>query len=551
MSCSCEEQANKLPIPLDCKKLPDFRFILDKMDNKLKQEELQRKRELKKQVDLATFESLKEDLSKDVSLVQDYNEALRLAQETWQGMVQSYKRNRHLKGLEKTESIMKDRLCLVGLQSLVELPRHYSLFKANAEKDAYELRLVCMLAEVSCAWFVELHQKFNFYPDNTVTFQSRETLCVLDFGKPPTISIMVEMIKTCADIVHQSSAYALFIKYPVRTKSMCVKTHLNAVRKIEDTMMLNNLNIDCSIGVVYDTASFHGNDTREGTARTRLAISNNFPDSAWLSNNAISNHMRVNGVQLLSHSNMKIMAHDNIAYSNEHLSPAERAAQLGPKAWQALLKALVCGREGQGEIQGRTVVVVDPWPQWGDVLEASWDIYRQWSDGGDVPGMTALGIYVTKDPYEESRMGGLTSVLRGHLLRTWWELSAEAGSAEPGRSEATTVRKPDLKLLSWDTAKGTVTVPDLVTARFDDGDCKDEWRDVCADAMKQIKKFTSLGCADVRRAGSNIVGVQLTGPDFETDGPLDVNRDLTEELEFANCADLDKSEVLPRSTNSQ
>lgn len=66
-------------------------------------------------------------------MVQDYNDGLRLAQETWQGLVQSHKRNRHLKGLEKTNQIMMQRLNVTGLQSLVELPRHYSLFKANAE----------------------------------------------------------------------------------------------------------------------------------------------------------------------------------------------------------------------------------------------------------------------------------------------------------------------------------------------------------------------------------------------------------------------------------
>ena len=175
----------------------------------------------------------------------------------------------------------------------------------------------------------------------------------------------------------------------------------------------------------------------------------------------------------------------------------------------------------------------------------------QRSEGADIPDVAALGIYVIKDPYEESRMGGLSTTFRGHLLWTWWEVSDEAGSAaEPSRSEATTVRKPDLKLLSWDTTKGTVTVPDIVSARFDDGDCKDDWRNVCADAVKQIKKFTSLGCADLRRAGSNVVGVQLTGPDFpEGDAPLNVDRDLTQELEFANCADLDMSEVFPRSNS--
>ena len=193
---------------------------------------------------------------------------------------------------------------------------------------------------------------------------------MLDFGKPPTLAVMVEMIKTCADIVHQSPANALFIKYPVRTKSMCMKTHLNAVRKIEDTMMINSLNIEYSIDVVYDTASFHGNDSREGTARTRLAVSSNFQDSPWMSNIAVSNHMRVNGVQLLSHSNMKAMPHENLTYANDNLSPAERAAQLGPKAWQSLLKSVMCGREGEAGAQDRKVVVVDPWPQWGDVLGA-------------------------------------------------------------------------------------------------------------------------------------------------------------------------------------
>ena len=367
---------------------------------------------------------------------------------------------------------------------------------------------------------------------------------MLDFGKPPIISMAVELVKACADICHQSPKNALFVKYPVKTKGMCMKTHLNFVRKLEDALMNQNLSIDCAVDIVYDTSGFHGNDARDGTGKGRLCVSSNFAESPWLSCHAVANHMRINNVPVVSFGQMRSTPHEDVAHSSEHLSPAERSAQLGPKAWQMVLKALMCGRTDEVKTEDRKVVVVDAWPQVGDIMEACWALYNSWSTGGDNPDVAAIAFYVCKEPVERSKLGGLRSMLKGNLLRTWWEPSAEAGNAEPSRTEATTVRKPDLKLLAWGSEAGAVKIPDVVKARFDEAECKDEWHALCADISKQLKGLSKLACADFTRSGSNTVGINLTGPEIgEGETSVDVNRDITPDAQFTACADMNMDEV--------
>ena len=88
----------------------------------------------------------------------------------------------------------------------------------------------------------------------------RETLCVLDLGKSPTLSVVLDMVKACADICHQSACNATLVKLPSRTKSMSMKSYLNNLRKIEDAILSNGMNLDATYTVLYDTSSFHGND---------------------------------------------------------------------------------------------------------------------------------------------------------------------------------------------------------------------------------------------------------------------------------------------------
>ena len=375
----------------------------------------------------------------------------------------------------------------------------------------------------------------------------RETLVVLDFGKPPLLSVAFDILKSVSAILHQSPKHALFLKYPVKTRNCCQKTHFNFVRKMEDALMNHSLNIEQCINIVFDTTQFHGNDSREGAARARLIYSANFPDSPWLSCHAMDNHMCIPGVVLSSYGQMRPTPHANTLFATENLSPAERASQLGTKAWETILKALSCGRkDGAVQTKDTKVLVIDPWPQCGDVMEACWSLYQKWNtQGEDIPEFAAMCAYVEKEESDKSKREGLSSQLTGLLLRSWWEPSPQSGDPEPSRTDATTVKKPELKLLTWDVSGQRVKIPEVVATRFDDSDNKEEWDKLCANANAVLRNLSSLASADLSRAGSDSVGISLQGPDFPDadDRPLDMNRDFTSDLTIESYDQLDTSKV--------
>ena len=379
----------------------------------------------------------------------------------------------------------------------------------------------------------------------------RETPVVLDFGKPPLLSVALDMLKSVSAILHQSPKHALFLKYPVKTRNCCQKTHFNFVRKMEDALMNHSLNLESSINIVFDTSQFHGNDSREGAARARLIFSANFPDSPWLTCHAIENHMCIPGVALVSFGQMRPTPHANTEFATENLSPAERVSQLGSKAWETILKALSCGRKDMAaQTKDTKVLAIDPWPQCGDVMEACWSLYQKWNtQGEDIPEFAAMCAYVEKEDIDKSRKDGLSSQLTGLLLRTWWEQSPQSGDPEPSRSDSTTVRKPELKLLTWDVTGRRVKIPDVVATRFDDSDNKEEWDKLCAHADTVLSNLSRLASADLSRAGSDTVGINLQGPDFPDadDRPLDINSDLTSDLTIQSYDELDTSKVFPGS----
>ena len=151
-------------------------------------------------------------------------------------------------------------------------------------------------------------------------------MVALDFGKLPTLSNALEMLKAAADVCHQSTQNALLIKYPSKVKGANMKAHLNNVRKLEDAMLMNGLNIELTYTALLDTSSFHGNDSREGVSRLRLCISDNFEleRSPWAKCQASSNHMMVDKVPVVSHRDMKHIPHADTAQQNENLTAAER-----------------------------------------------------------------------------------------------------------------------------------------------------------------------------------------------------------------------------------
>ena len=126
-------------MPLDVRKIAEFRFILDKIEAQMKAEHVHKQREIKRQVDQLSFQGMKEDLDKDMEKIGQYNKSLEEAQDIWADQVQSYKKNRHARGLAAVEELMTTKLNVCGLKSsFLELAQHFGRFRNHAEADGRE-----------------------------------------------------------------------------------------------------------------------------------------------------------------------------------------------------------------------------------------------------------------------------------------------------------------------------------------------------------------------------------------------------------------------------
>ncbi|CAE7199295.1 unnamed protein product [Symbiodinium sp. CCMP2456] len=432
------EQADKLPVPLDCAALPEFRHLTQRAANQLRSEELRKKKELQAQVDKASIQSLTEQVTQDVEALKVYDKSLAEAKELWGDMVQSYKRNRLNKGLTRVDEIMNTRLSVQTLEvggpngGFKSIPRHYNLFKSGAAKD------------------MDLKD---------IVDADTETICVIDlaFKTLPLPSIQ-EMIKAASDICHQSCQNCLLIRLPTKTKATTMTAHLNLTRKIEDALLANSLNPEYHMTAVFDVASLHGGDSREGVARFRLCLSENYDGSPWLTSFVSKNHWTVEKVPLVSHKDMRLVP---------HADAQEQSDEIG-------------------------VIVVDPAPGYGDVVDAVWALNQAWEKGADVPLFIGINFYWPGNDSEKSKAAGMTSYVKGLLMRTWWETCQEAGDAEPKRTDATTVHRPTLQVLTWDGMKAVV--PDMVTERFRDAedDVRSEWTVLCKNVQDETPKPRTL-----------------------------------------------------------
>ena len=116
-----EEQVEKLPVPLNCGNIPEFKFLVDRAESHLRTEEIRKRKELSKvsgevrltypqeitqtlqsiarsQVDRASHDSLVEQINVDLKQLQNYSQAMEKAKDLWRDQVQSHKRNRRLQG---------------------------------------------------------------------------------------------------------------------------------------------------------------------------------------------------------------------------------------------------------------------------------------------------------------------------------------------------------------------------------------------------------------------------------------------------------------------
>ena len=155
-----------------------------------------------------------------------------------------------------------------------------------------------------------------------------------------------------------------------------------------------------------------------------------------------------------------------------------RSCQLGKKAWRHMLLKLTTGRESSTPETSRKVIVLDPNPNFGDVLEAIWDLNDSWTKGSEIPLFVGMGFYHSSlNEHEKSKAAGVNSFVKGFLLRLFWETSREAGEAEPRHTPETTVERPILQKLAWDGSTGKAMVPDMIKDRFNDAEeaVREEW----------------------------------------------------------------------------
>ena len=229
---------------------------------------------------------------------------------------------------------------------------------------------------------------------------------------------------------------------------------------------------------------------REGVSALRLCVSESFAeDTPWKTSLASNRHMMIDKVPVCSHKDMRHIPHSNPSEQKESLGPLERLSQIGPKAWKHIFHQLTCGRAAPDSPSRRKVVVVDPCPNFGGTLDAVWQLNQAWQKGADVPLFVGMAFYTpAANDTEKSKCQGMASYVKGMLMRTYWESSAEAGEPEPKRTEATTAARPNLSCFSWDASTGKPMIPDMVKQRFKDAeeDVQKAWGTFCLQSEDTI-----------------------------------------------------------------
>ena len=74
-------------MPLDCTKLPEFKYIVDRAGAEIRSAELKKRKELQQKVDQASYETLHNDINSDLEQLKHYNELLCRAKELWTDQV--------------------------------------------------------------------------------------------------------------------------------------------------------------------------------------------------------------------------------------------------------------------------------------------------------------------------------------------------------------------------------------------------------------------------------------------------------------------------------
>ncbi len=285
-------------------------------------------------------------------------------------------------------------------------------------------------------------------------------LLVLDMSVPPNLSDIDDLVHSCANLLHQSANNALLVIMPQKYSGQSLKSNLAAIRRIEDDLLANGVNMEAEIALHLSVEGMHGNDKRPLSARCRLCVSDQVPEGAtsWFRSNAARG--KLPDVPLMRIKEMKRLTPPNHvgepveAYS---LSPAERCQQKGVKAASKIIEGLVDGTAMQSPDCRLDIVEfnLQAVPDW---VEAAWYLKYTWESNSSRPRISYFGI--TRDL---SVHKAVTSHMEAILMQEYWENHPDAGPKEPDNSSP--CDKPTLTLTSWEGE--LPTLPEVVVCKFD------------------------------------------------------------------------------------
>lgn len=140
------------PWPWDLTDILEFKTILTRLQTDLETKQLQRNKELRDQVQQATFTQLQEELSDDTAKLIQYYDRLAQVRLHWGDTVTTYKRNRYNRGLESVRQLLSNNLALV-VSDPAGMPMEYASFKKCIQDRHANLKDTCPLRlEASSAW---------------------------------------------------------------------------------------------------------------------------------------------------------------------------------------------------------------------------------------------------------------------------------------------------------------------------------------------------------------------------------------------------------------
>lgn len=132
---ACDSQQGKL----DCSQFTDVKMVLEAQKADVMIKAAEKRAELQKSLESATFMSLFEDLKIDKENVATYIKDLASARANWQLAVATYKRKRRNKGLKSCQEFMKKSIDVDKLEcdeNLADMSKHFNVFRAAVGSDA-------------------------------------------------------------------------------------------------------------------------------------------------------------------------------------------------------------------------------------------------------------------------------------------------------------------------------------------------------------------------------------------------------------------------------